>query len=147
VRFIIFVTVITTFLVLPKRDFRIVEATKQEWTGGRQKSVSGLNYRITIIAERGSARLKLKELWVNRNLVPCKVFNLTKNEPGNSFGRNDTILLTATVIVNESSDIDRIDEEPPFTFTGELIIGYKLNGRMLYRPVSEIKILNTLYHK
>jgi hypothetical protein len=147
VRFIILIILLTGFTALFKRDFRIVEATRQEWTGGRQKSVRGLNYRVTIIAGKGSGKLKLQELWVNRKLIPHRVFNITKNEPGNSFTRNDTLLLTGTLIINESVSIDSIDKEPPFVYTEELIIGYKLNSRMLYKPVSEIKVLNHLYHK
>ncbi len=147
VRFIILALLITGFLVSLKRDFRIVEATRQEWTGGRKKSARGLNYRVTIIAGKGSGKLKFQELWVNRKLIPHRVFNITKNEPGNSFVKNDTLVLTGTVIINGSISSDSIYKEPPFIFTGELIIGYKLNSRMLYKPVSEIKTLNTLYHK
>ena len=147
VRFIILVLLITGFTTLVKRDFRIVEATRQEWTGGRQKSVKGLNYRVTIIAGKDSGKLKIHELWVNRKLIPHRVFNITKNEPGNYFLKNDTLVISGTVILNGSISSDSIDKEPPFIFTGELIIGYKLNSRMLYKPVSEIKILNPLYHK
>jgi hypothetical protein len=147
VRFIILVLLITGFTTLVKRDFRIVEATRQEWTGGRQKSARGLNYRVTIIAGKGSGKLKLQELWVNRKLIPHRVFNLTKNEPGVSFAKKDTLVITGTVIINESISSDSIYKEPPFIFTEELIIGYKLNNRMLYKPVSEIKILDPLYHK
>jgi hypothetical protein len=147
VRFIILIILITGFIVLVKRDFRIIEATKQEWTGGRQRSVRGLNYRVTIIAGKGSGKLKLQELWVKRKLIPHKVFNITKNEPGNYFVKNDTLLLTGTLLIDESVSIDSMDKEPPFKYTEELIIGYKLNSRMLYKPVSEIKVLNHLYHK
>jgi hypothetical protein len=147
VRVIILIILLAGFTFLFKRDFRIVEATRQEWTGGRQRSVRGLNYRVTIIAGKGSGKLKLQEMWVNRKLIPHRIFNITRNEPGNSFARNDTLLLTGTLIIYDTVSIDSIDKEPTFTNTEELIIGYKLNRRMLYKPVSEIKVLSHLYHK
>jgi len=145
VRFLILLILIAGFLVICRKDFTIAEATKQEWTGGRQKSARGVNYRITIIA--GMSDRKLKELWVNGKLTIFRLNNLTSNEPGNSFNKNDTLILTGTVMLDESPGDDNIMENPPFLFNEEIVIGYSLKNKMLYKPVIEIKILKPLYHK
>jgi hypothetical protein len=147
VRFLILLILIAGFLVICRKDFTIAEATKQEWTGGRQKSARGVNYRITIIAGMSDRKLKLKELWVNRKLTIFRLNNLTSNEPGNSFNKNDTLILTGTVMLDESPGDDNIMENPPFLFNEEIVIGYSLKNKMLYKPVIEIKILKPLYHK
>jgi len=147
VRFLILLILIAGFLVICRKDFTIAEATKQEWTGGRQKSARGVNYRITIIAGMSDRKLKLKELWVNGKLTIFRLNNLTSNEPGNSFNKNDTLILTGTVMLDESPGDDNIMENPPFLFNEEIVIGYSLKNKMLYKPVIEIKILKPLYHK
>ncbi len=146
-RFLILLILIAGFLVICRKDFTIAEATKQEWTGGRQKSARGVNYRITIIAGMSDRKLKLKELWVNGKLTIFRLNNLTSNEPGNSFNKNDTLILTGTVMLDESPGDDNIMENPPFLFNEEIVIGYSLKNKMLYKPVIEIKILKPLYHK
>ncbi len=50
-------------------------------------------------------------------------------------------------MLDESPGDDGINEEPPFLFNEEIVIGYSLKNKMLYKSASEIKILKPLYHK
>ena len=146
-RFKILLILLTGFLIICKKDFRVIEATMQEWTGGRQKTGRGVNYKITIIAETTSNKLELHELWINKKLCVHRLFNLANNEQGNTFNKNDTLILTGTVIINEYIVIGDIKKEPPFSFNEEIVIGYSLRNRMMYRPVSDIKILKPLFYR
>lgn len=135
------------FLIFCKKDFRILEGTMQEWTGGRQKSGKGVNYRITIITETSSDKLELLEFWVKKRLCKHKLFNLTTNAFCNSFNKNDTLILTGTLMIYDLKNNIDSTKEVPFDFTEQIVIGYILKNKTKYKPYNDIKTLKPLLFK
>ncbi|UCH15401.1 MAG: hypothetical protein JSV22_05400 [Bacteroidales bacterium] len=134
-------------LIFCKKDFRILECTMQEWIGGRQKSGKGVNYKITMVTETTSDKLELKELWIRERLCKHKLYNLNTGEFGNSFNKNDTLILTGTLTIYDLKNNIDSTREVPFDFSEQIVIGYILRNKTKYKPYKDIKALKPLLLK
>jgi hypothetical protein len=89
------VLLLSAFLQQPPDLFRIVEATRQEWTGGIEESGKGVNYEIRLVVNKGSAKLKFVSITVDQQGCAYKISNLTGAEKGERYHKGDTLLISA----------------------------------------------------
>lgn len=129
-----------------KKDFKIIEATRQEWTGGLRESGKGINYKITLEAKKNSDKLKFEDIWIKERTYKYKIYNISENKPGNVFKKNDTLIISATIKTHKD-DNSLKEEQLPFDYTNESVIGYKLKNKKKYKPVGDIRILKPSYYK
>ncbi len=128
------------------KDFKIIDATMQEWTGGLQESGKGVNYRITVVVKKKSDKIKIDGIRIKEKVYNCRIFNLSNKEAGKYFEKNDTILITSSIRINNKSNSNT--EKPLFgDCSPEASIDYLFKGRKRCIPVSNIKKLKPEYYK
>ena len=139
--------ILSGFFGFLSKDFKVIEATSQRWSGGLKEAGEGINYKITILARTNSDKLNIEEVWIKNKLCKYKMFNSTTKKFGNNFCKNDTIFLTATIKVNNTKSDPGKDKQLPVDYNSETVIGFKIKNKKKYRPVDNIKILKPLYYK
>ena len=83
------------FLQQPPGLIRILEATRQEWTGGREETGTGVNYEIRLVANKSSAKLRFISISVDKRPCDFKVSNTSHPDKGYRYMKGDTLLITA----------------------------------------------------
>jgi hypothetical protein len=146
-RFILIIILfLSGFFGFFRKDFKIIEATKQEWTGGLKESGKGINYRVTIVAKTNSDKLLIEGLRIYQKEYYCKKFNLSDKNAGKSFEKNDTIIIVSTT-KGKNKDSSNINKQPSRDCNSEIVIDYKLKNRKKCRSVENIQILKPEYYK
>ena len=74
---------------------RILEATRQEWTGGRKETGKGVDYEIKLVVQKGSAKLRFVSITVDQMGCDYKVSNMTRPEKINRYCKGDTLMINA----------------------------------------------------
>lgn len=143
---LIIIVFFSGFIGFFSRDFKIIEATKQEWTGGLKESGKGINYRITIVARTNSNKLIIEGLRINEKEYHCKKFNISDKNAGKSFEKNDTIIIISSIKADNKSNLN-IDRQPSKDCNSEIVIDFQLKNRKKCRPVDNIIILKPEYYK
>jgi hypothetical protein len=89
------VLLLSSFLQQPPDLIRILEATRQEWTGGIEESGKGVNYEIRLVVKQRSAKLQFVSITVDQQGCTYKITNATRPEKGERFQKGDTLLISA----------------------------------------------------
>jgi hypothetical protein len=84
---------LSAFLQQTPDLIRILEATRQEWTGGRKETGKGVDYEIKMAVQKGSARLKFVSITVEQQGCDFKVSNMSHPEKDSRFHKGDTLMI------------------------------------------------------
>lgn len=140
-------------------DFTVIYATSQQWHGGVKGSGGGVNYEVSIIAKLSSSQLIIDELWVGEIFHETTASRKIPKTSANGFSAGDTIFLHAGDYHKDSygpkknEEIDEYKEiqdttqnkPPPYKYTGEALIGYKINGERKYKGIAKITVKSPLF--
>lgn len=135
------------------KDFDIVGATSQKWTGGRPESGRGIDYEIKLKAHLGSDILKIDRLWIGDSFYKVRVFKLVGTKQVKDFKKGDEILVKASFveypsIAPEKRPKNKTEKiELPQKYNGAALIGYTLKDKRLYKEVKKIEKLKNMNHQ
>lgn len=134
-------------------DFIVLLFTSQDWHGGIKGSGGGTNYEIIAISKQSSAILIIDQLWIGQKNYEITVSKKFPAVAADGFSTNDTIFIRAndyrkdpdfknnTEVADsekrKSAPIE-VSIDPPFTYQGAALIGYKLNGLRSYKTLDKI---------
>lgn len=129
------------------KDFDVLEATSQKWTGGTPDSGKGTNYAVTMLAKTNHENLQIDQLWIGDNFYKVQPYKRTQNRRDTSFVKNDTIFIQANLLFQpdqkgvmlEVKNYENI--EKPCDYDGEALIGYELKGKRKYKEIEKLKQL------
>jgi|GEM_PF-909268 len=142
-------------------DFIVLSFTLQDWHGGIKGSGGGTNYEITAVSKQSSANLIIDQLWIGQKYYEVTASKKFPASSADGFSANDTIYIHASDYhkdPNFNKNNDSVDSEkqqttettvnidPPYTYTGAALIGYKLNGLRLYKTIDKIIKKAPLYY-
>ncbi|MCF8298946.1 MAG: hypothetical protein K9J13_15465 [Saprospiraceae bacterium] len=141
-------------LFCKKTDFEIVEATKQDWTGGFRGSGYGTNYVIKTVANHSSKTLKIDQLWVGNkkfDAVAITGYYLPFDKQDTNFRKKDTVYLLAFFVQKVDRTGNPVEEDnetkkilPPIKYDGDALVGYRVNKKRKYMVIKSIKELEAL---
>ena len=120
---------LTTFLQQPPDLIRILEATQQEWTGGREETGKGVNYEIKLVVKKNAAKLKFVSITVDQQACDFKVSNINHPDKGNRYHNGDTLLISA-LLKNPPGQSQK--KEKPYP-----VIGYSYKKSILYYSIRQ----------
>jgi hypothetical protein len=142
-------------------DFIVLSFTSQDWHGGIKGSGGGTNYEITAVSKQSSANLIIDQLWIGQKYYEITASKKFPASSADGFSANDTIYIHASDY-HRDSDFNKNTEtvggekqqttetavniDPPYTYTGAALIGYKLNGLRLYKTIDKIIKKAPLYY-
>jgi len=139
----------------PKPDFKVLQATSQDWAGGMPASGRGTYYNFTLLAQIGSNSLQLKTLWIgdknyaftitrrNYDLVDS---NSAKTDlvVSNTFRKGDTLYVRAQKYIKHSmrgESLGEVNEETqvalPRKYKGVAVFLYKVNKSLKYKTIDK----------
>lgn len=141
-------------------DFTVISATSQQWHGGVKGSGGGVNYEVNIITKLSSLQLTIDELWIGENFHETTASRQFPKTPADGFSAGDTIFLHAGDYHKDSDGpekIEGINEQkevqdtmqntpPPYKYTGEALIGFKMNGERKYKEIAKITAKSPLFY-
>ncbi len=136
-----------------QRQFKILEATLQVWTGGAHSGGSGVNYRLMLLVHKSSSKLILDTLWTGDACYPLLLSHAGRGNPGSGFMKNDTIYLSASK--RNPMEPDGKGEKAtykageknciaPIVFNGTALLGYRYRGKRKYMTLLKFKELPPL---
>ena len=117
------VLVLFSFLQPPPELIRILEATRQEWTGAVEES-RGINYEIRLVAKKSSAKLQFVSITVDQLGCSYTITNATRPRKGERFQKGDTLLISA--LFKDPLNLSRQREKP------YPVIGYTYKKALFY---------------
>lgn len=129
------------------KDFEIVEATKQRWTGGNADAGSGTDYVVKMVAKQNHEKLTIDQLWIGDDFYKVFAFVQDQNTRNTLFVKKDTIFIKAHYlqqpnrkgVMMEVKEYENLDK--PYDFKGEALIGYTLKGKRKYKEIEKLKTL------
>lgn len=141
-------------------DFSVIYATSQQWHGGIKGSGGGTNYDICIKSFHSSSQMAADELWVGEKyfeIAASRKFPLTSAD---GFSAGDTLYINASdyrkdadgpKLIDEGEGQKEVQDEkqktpPPYRYSGEALIGYKMNGTRKYKEVAIITVKQPLFY-
>ena len=143
---LIFIVLIFCLFGSHGRDFKIVKATMEEWTGGLKESGKGINYRITVLVKKNSDKLKIYGIRIKDKEYDCRIFNLSDENKGKYFEKNDTILITSSIRNGYKAKSNK-KEQITSDCNAELVIDYNLRKKEKCIPVNNIEKLKPKYYR
>ena len=123
------ILMLSSFLQQPTDLIRIVEATRQEWTGGIEESGKGINYEIRLVVNKGSAKLKFISITVEQQGCTYKITNVNHPGRGESYRKGDTLLIEA--------QLKNPPQRPPQKEKPYPVIGYTFHKELYYFPIRQ----------
>ena len=140
---------ITFFGTLCNDKFEIIEATSQEWAGGRQETGRGIMYEFTIVTKINSDALRFDQLWIGEKYFEISCYQKGKRVKNDTFGPGDTVTISVNYrlknndLINEN--LDKADGiAVPKKYTGDALLSYILNGDRKYKVIEKITKLEPL---
>ncbi|MFC2097432.1 hypothetical protein ACFLSI_03755 [Bacteroidota bacterium] len=134
--------------------YRIIEATSQDWAGGRPEAGYGTYYKLRIIVFTGSEKLYIDQFWVGDDYYEIKPYINPGQFKNNYFSKGDTIRIQATKYsgsdITKDKNIQKSSNKyiaPPNNYKGEAIIGYKYRNKRKYKKIKFFKKLKKLNYQ
>jgi len=118
---------------------RILEATRQEWTGGRKETGKGEDYEIKLLVQKGSAKLKFVSITVDQRGCDFKVSNMTHPEKFSRYRKGDTLLINALLKYPQEQLQTKIKSYP--------VIGCSYKKSVYYFPIRQAITTEKNYYK
>jgi len=135
------------------KDFKIIEATSQEFLGGIPEAGYGTNYNLIILAQKNSQKLTIDQMWIGNKFFEVKAKKKDHAPNDYSFARNDTIILSFSDITKTNKEGEIISKvlekkpDPPYGFQGVALIGFTLKDKRKYKEVPAFrKLEKQVYH-
>ncbi len=130
---------------------KLVEATSQEWAGGRYESGHGTNYRIKLVAKGSSNELQVNDLWIGEDYFEVTaVRDLAKRNDLN-FNKKDTVFVSAGLTLKPNAEgryIKQLGEQKPKPrdFKGAALLGYTWKGKVRYLEITTLQKLDKIIY-
>jgi hypothetical protein len=150
---------ITIFLIMfyipcfTTKDFKIIEATSQEFLGGIPEAGFGTNYRLVLLAQKNSQKLTIDQLWIADKFFKARANKINCAPDDYSFIKNDTIILKVSDIKKTTKEGEIIPKgtekelDIPYDYNGAALIGFTLRNKRKYKEVPAFKKLGKqIYH-
>lgn len=145
---------------LSENNFDFISATSQKWQGGVKGSGRGINYVICLRALGSSSQLIIDQLWVGQTFHKISASRKFPKTSADGFSTGDTIYIFTNDYFKGSDKIEQIesgekqnevqeaekDTPPPYIYTGEALIGYKINGNRKYKEIAKITAKSPLFY-
>jgi hypothetical protein len=132
------------------KDFEVIEATYQKWSGGTPDSGTGTNYIVKMLAKSNHDKLQIDQLWVGDDFYKVEAYKQEEKSREKLFVKNDTILIKATKLIQPNSKGVMVEKKnyenisKPYDYKGSALIGFKLKGKRKYKEISTLKKLKYL---
>ena len=91
----LYVLLLSVFLQQQPELIRMLEASRHEWTGGREETGKGVDYGIKLVVLKGSARLKFVSITVDQRGCDFKVSNISRPRKADRYRKGDTLMISA----------------------------------------------------
>jgi len=139
-------------LLLSCKDFEVIQATKQHWSGGIPSSGGGINYDIVILARANSDKLQIDQLWVRDKYYKVMARRGLPATAQEGFAKNDTIYIKAKHVFPERLN-PRNRQKPaepprsdslklPIEYVGDALLGFTINNKRKYKTIEKMERLN-----
>jgi len=132
--------------------FSIVESTVQWSAGGRMESGIAESYTLKLVANYGSDKLNINDLWIDSSYFEAHPYKQNKDLSfGNTWEKGDTLYIKAVKRSypdgkGELKDFVKPGKALPFKYSGAALIGYTLKGKKKYFVVEKFKKLPKVYN-
>lgn len=141
-------------------DITVIYATSQKWHGGIKGSGGGTNYEICVVPSFSSAQLTIDQLWIDEKFHEISAGRRFPETSADGFVAGDTVYISTSVYTKgpgstklaEEADVQKETQDimqntpTPIKFTGEALIGYKINGKRKYKEIAKITVKKPLYY-
>ncbi len=126
------------------KDFKIIEATVQSWSG-RVAGNEGTVYDILIKCNT-TEKINIDQVWINDKFYYPDIYIKTNGHYKNDscFNINDTVLIKAIDSRWQSYRNKTDTISPPFKYEGAGLIGYIVDNTRKYKTIKELKQLKRL---
>lgn len=143
--FLLFATIISC----SRKDFLLLDATRQSWTAGPAGKGTGTLYEFMIQVKTDS-KLEFETVWIGNEMLKVKTLR-SLTEQNFPVGKNDTLILSGTIYTGgpmkqneedqpQKSKSDSVKITPPVHHGLALII-YKKDSELKYIEVDSIKTM------
>jgi hypothetical protein len=144
-------SVLAILLILCGTKLKEIEATSQQWMGGRYESGRGTDYIIKLQAKGGSDKLVVDRLWVGENSFEVRAVKDLARMSVRDFAKNDTIYLRAGLKYQPDENGNMVQVtgekvEPPRDFEGEALISYTWKGKRRFLEIDEFTVLEKIIY-
>lgn len=129
------------------RDFKVIEASKQKWSGGIPDAGKGTNYVVKMLAKTDHEKLYIDQLWIGEDFYKVQAYKQKQNRRDTLFVKNDTIWIKATKLLQPNRKGVMVEKkayenkEKPIDSESEALIGYILKGKRKYKEIESLKEL------
>jgi hypothetical protein len=130
-------------------DFTVIETTSQKYYGGLEKSGHGTRYRIKLLAQKDSKKLKIDQLWIDDKYFEVKPVKDPKYRNNHEFFKKDTIFISVKDHVYPDELMREKQEEKivlPYKYKGAALIGYKVRNKRKYKVIEKITELKKIFY-
>ena len=135
------------------RDFKVLDATSVKFEGGRERSGSGIQYKIWLETYKNSDKLEIISVWVDQTMYNPRILVNDDLHTGEGFQKGDTLLLIFTEWIHNPELSEKIvtelttKEAPPGKFKGEGIIEGKIGRKTFYKEIDHFRKLEPKEYK
>lgn len=135
------------------RDFKVLDASSEKFEGGRERSGSGIQYKIWLKTYKNSDKLEIVAVWVDKAIFNPRIFINNELHNGEGFQKGDTLLLIFTEWIHNPELGEKIvtesttKEPPPGKFKGEGIIEGKIGRKTFYKEIDHFRKLDPKEYK
>ncbi len=126
--------------------FEVIDATKKDWAGGRRETGYGTTYKIQLLSKANSGKLVIDQLWAGGEYFEVSARKWTDDGWKTDYNKNDTITVQAQSIKGRKFSEKKIIKDMPFSYSGEVLIGYKYKGKRKYHRIEKLKKLDKEYY-
>lgn len=130
---------------------KIVDATSQEWYGGRYETGRGTDYIIKIKARGGSENLVIDKLWVGEDFYEVIAIKNPAKKADHYFEKGDTLYIMAGKKIQPDINGSMVKVtgktlKTPKEFAGAALLVYTWKGKEKFLEVKEFRILEKIIY-
>ncbi|MBN2892911.1 MAG: hypothetical protein JXL97_13675 [Bacteroidales bacterium] len=143
------IIIFSSFFAYSQQGLKVIEATKQGWSGGQEGSGFGVYYKVSFIPLYSSEKLTLDSLWVGDRYYSIDMLAKEQNIV-NDFEVGDTLWFQVSYrnywsgFSPENFNPDNNKVSPPYPYKGEAIIEYRIDNKRKFYEIEELKELEYL---
>ncbi len=127
---------------------RLTRATSQRFVGGAAGSPSGTYYKVYFVTSKNSKKIVIDQLWVGDDYYEVSAFLEKKSGASPDFGAGDSISISATRFVQNSTQLNNQEESKalpkknkPYNYSGAALVGYKYGNKRKYLEIEKFELL------
>ena len=130
---------------------KFVDATSQDWYGGRYESGRGTDYVFTLKARGGSDKLVIDKLWVDDDFYEVKAVKNPAKRSELDFEKKDTLYVRAGKKYQPDKNGQMVKVQgksiiAPKEYDGVALLAYTWKGKRKYMEIKEFRILEKLIY-